>query len=166
MLTSEGDKRVSSGEVVRCEVTIGYRVLLLSQSLDNLGTTRGECLGRTRWSSLLDSTTYLYYFTSGCTPITTWSHVPPEHSTVTWPCHVVWLSNFPCYLYLNPIVRLDIRDQMYKCVGNSFLSGALITWIYVLQMVTYLVCDGLRYRFKELISRVRQATKDVVKSEV
>jgi len=34
------------------------------------------------------------------------------------------------------------------------------------QMVTYLVCDGLRYRFKELISRVRQATKDVVKSEV
>jgi len=34
------------------------------------------------------------------------------------------------------------------------------------QMVTYLVCDGLKYRFKVLISRVRQATKDVVKSEV
>jgi len=34
------------------------------------------------------------------------------------------------------------------------------------QMVTYLFCDGLKYRFKELISRVRQATKDVVKSEV
>ena len=34
------------------------------------------------------------------------------------------------------------------------------------QMVTYLVCDGLKYRFKELISRVRQAKKDVVKSEV
>jgi len=27
-------------------------------------------------------------------------------------------------------------------------------------MVTYLVCDRLRYRFKVLISRVRQATKD------
>jgi len=39
------------------------------------------------------------------------------------------------------------------------------TWT-ISQMVTYLVCDGLRYRFKELISRVRQATKDVVKSEV
>ena len=28
--------------------------VVLSQSLDDLGTTRGECLGRTRWSSLLD----------------------------------------------------------------------------------------------------------------
>ena len=36
----------------------------------------------------------------------------------------------------------------------------------LLQMVTYLVCDGLRYRFKELISRVRQVTKDIVRSEV
>jgi len=34
------------------------------------------------------------------------------------------------------------------------------------QMVTYLVCDGLEYRFKVLIGRVRQATKDVVKSDV
>ena len=33
-------------------------------------------------------------------------------------------------------------------------------------ITTYLVCDGLRYRFKVLISRVRQVTKDVVKSEV
>jgi len=70
VLTSEDDKRVSGGEVARCEVTVGYRVLLLSQGLDDLGTTRGECLGRTRgeclgrtrWSSLLDWTTYLYYF--------------------------------------------------------------------------------------------------------
>jgi len=38
--------------------------------------------------------------------------------------------------------------------------------ILVSQMVTYLVCDGLEYRFKVLIGRVRQATKDVVKSEV
>jgi len=34
------------------------------------------------------------------------------------------------------------------------------------KMVTYLVCDGWKYRFKVLMSRVRQATKDVVKSEV
>jgi len=44
---------------------------MLSQSLDDLETTRDECLGRTRWSSLLDSTTYLYYFTSSCALITT-----------------------------------------------------------------------------------------------
>ena len=29
-------------------------ILVLLQSLDDLGTTRGECLGRTRWSSPLD----------------------------------------------------------------------------------------------------------------
>jgi len=34
------------------------------------------------------------------------------------------------------------------------------------QMVTYLICDEWRYGFKVLISRVRQVTKDVVKSEV
>jgi len=54
--------------------------VLLSQSLDDLGTTRGEYLGRTRWSSPLDLTIYLYYFTSGCTPIITQSHILPEHS--------------------------------------------------------------------------------------
>jgi len=104
-----------------------YRVLLLSQSLDNLGITLGECLGRTRWSSPLDSTTYLYYFTSSCTLISTQSHVLPEHSMITWQGHVIWLSNLPCYLYLDLIVRLDVRDQMCGCVGNSFLPGALIT---------------------------------------
>ena len=35
---------------------------VLSLSLDDSRTTRGECLGRTRWSSPLDWTTYLYYF--------------------------------------------------------------------------------------------------------
>ena len=37
---------------------------------------------------------------------------------------------------------------------------------YVLQKVTYLFCDELDIVSKELRSRVRQATKDVVKSEV
>ena len=46
--------------------------------------------------------------------------------------------------------------MVYCCVKIGILS----------QMVTYLFCDGLEYRFKELISRVRQATKNVVKSEV
>jgi len=101
------------------------RVLMLSQSLGDLGTTRGECLGRTRWSSPLDWTTYLCYFTSGCTPIITRSHVLPEHSMITW---LIWLSNLPCYLYLDPIVRLDVRDQNVWMHGNSFLPGALIIW--------------------------------------
>jgi len=53
---------------------------MLLLSLDDSRTTRDECLGRTRWSSPLDSTTYLYYFTSGCTPIPTRSHVLLEYS--------------------------------------------------------------------------------------
>jgi len=56
---------------------------LLSQSLDDLGTTLGECLGRAQWSSPLDLATYLYYFTSGCVLITTRSHVLPEHFMIT-----------------------------------------------------------------------------------
>ena len=36
----------------------------------------------------------------------------------------------------------------------------------VSQKVTYLFCDELEIVSKELMSRVRQATKDVVKSEV
>jgi len=40
--------------------------VLLSLSFDDSRTTQGEYLGRTQWSSLLDLTTYLYYFTSGC----------------------------------------------------------------------------------------------------
>ena len=35
---------------------------VLSLSLDDSRTTQCECLGRTQWSSLLDWTTYLYYF--------------------------------------------------------------------------------------------------------
>jgi len=37
---------------------------------------------------------------------------------------------------------------------------------FVSQKVTYLFCDELKIVSKELMSRVRQATKDVVKSEV
>jgi len=103
VLTSEKGKRVSgdweyplavpvSSQLYVKQVWTGievisvrewYRVLLLLQSLDDLGTTLGECLGRTRWSFPLDSTIYLYYFTSGCTPITTRSYVLPEHSIIT-----------------------------------------------------------------------------------
>jgi len=100
---------------------------VLSLSLNNSRITRDECLERTWWSSLLDLATYLYYFTSGCAPIITQSHDLPEYSMITWPCHMIWLLNLPCYLYLGPIIQLDVRDQMFECMGNSFLSGALIT---------------------------------------
>ena len=52
---------------------------------------------------------------------------------------------------------MNYKTYILKKISRRFLIS---------QMVTYLVCDGLRYRFKELISRVRQATKDVVKFEV
>ena len=127
MLTSEGDKRVSGGEVARCEVTVGYRVLLLSQSLDDLETTWGECLGRTRWSSPLDWTTYLYYFYKWLYATNPQSHILLECSIVTWPCHVIWLLMFPHYLYLVFIVWLDICNQVFERMGNLFLLEALIT---------------------------------------
>ena len=56
-----------------------------------------------------------------------WSHVLLECSTITWPCHMIWLRKFPCYLYLFFIVWLDICDQVFEHVGNFLLLGALIT---------------------------------------
>jgi len=41
--------------------------------------------------------------------------------------HMICLLKLPCYLYLDPIVYLDVMDQMFKCTGNYFLFGALIT---------------------------------------
>jgi len=65
--TSKEDKRVKGSEAAKCEVTIGYQVLMLTLSCKNLEFTLGGCSGRTWWSSLLHwATTYtilqwLYY---------------------------------------------------------------------------------------------------------
>ena len=101
--------------------------VVLSQSLDDLGTTRGECLGRTRWSSPLDWTTYLYYFYKWLYTTSLRSHVLLECSIIAWPCHVIWLLKFPCYLYLVSIVWLDVCNQVFEHTGNFFLLRALIT---------------------------------------
>ena len=52
---------------------------------------------------------YLYYSYSGYTTISSWSHVLPECSIITWSCHVIWLPKLPCYLYLNPFVQLSAQ---------------------------------------------------------
>ena len=46
------------------------------------------------------------------------------------------------------------------------MPRSTVTRVVVSQKVTYLFCDELDIVSKELRSRVRQATKDVVKSEV
>jgi len=46
---------------------------------------------------------------------------------ITWSCHMIYLSKFLCYLYLDPIIQFKIVDQVFKCIGNYFLFGALIT---------------------------------------
>jgi len=100
---------------------------VLSQSLDDLGTTRSECLGRTRWSSLLDCTTYLYYFYKWLYTTSPRSHVLSRMFYNHMTCHMIWLCEFPCYLYPVFIVWLDICDQVFECVGNFLLLRALIT---------------------------------------
>jgi len=70
---------------------------------------------------------YLYYFISGCT-LKSYSH--KSFQNILWSYdsgHVVCLLKFPHYLYLDPIVHLDVVDQIFKCMGNYFLLGALIT---------------------------------------
>jgi len=70
---------------------------------------------------------YLYYFTSGCTLK---SHSHKSFQNVLWSHdsgHMVCLLKFPHYLYLDPIVHLDVVDQIFKCIENYFLLGAFIT---------------------------------------
>ena len=94
---------------------------------------------------------YLYYFTSGCT-LKSCSH--KSFQNVLWSHnsgHVVHLLKFPHYLYLGPIVHLDVVDQMFKCTRNYFLLGALITShlflvkhvSYVFFIYLYLMCSHL-----------------------
>jgi len=61
------------------------------------------------------------------------------------------LSGNPCSFHMLSL------NSLAKSSANVF---------FVSQKVTYLFCDELDIVSKELRSRVRQATKDVVKSEV
>jgi len=76
---------------------------------------------------LIGLTTYLYYFYKWLYTTSPWSHVFLEYSTITCPCHVIWLLKFSRYLYLVCIVWLDICDQVFEHMGNLFLLWALIT---------------------------------------
>jgi len=70
---------------------------------------------------------YLYYFTSDCILK---SHSHMSFQNILWSYnsgHMVCLLKFPHYLYLDPIVCLNVVDQMFKCAENYFLLGALIT---------------------------------------
>jgi len=51
-------------------------------------------------------------------------------------------------------------------LSHIILFYTLYSCVVISQIVTYLVYNKLKYRFKVLISRVKQATKDVVKSEI
>jgi len=70
---------------------------------------------------------YLYYFTSG---YILKSHSHKSFQNVLWSHdsgYIVCLLKFPHYLYLDPIVHLDVVGQMFKYMGNYFLLGAFIT---------------------------------------
>ena len=41
---------------------------------------------------------YLYKFYRGYATTNPRSCVLLEYSTITWPCHMIWLPKFPCYL--------------------------------------------------------------------
>ena len=84
---------------------------------------------------------YLYYFTSGYT-LKSQSH--KSFQNVLWSHdsgHMVCLLKFPRYLYLNPIVYLDVVDQMFKCAGNYLLLGALITIIAKTKEAIHYLCN-------------------------
>ena len=53
---------------------------------------------------------YLYYVYSGCT-LESHNHMFfPECSMITWPYHVIWLTESPPYLYPYSIVCFEVLD--------------------------------------------------------
>ena len=53
---------------------------------------------------------YLYYYYSGCT-LESHNHMFfSECSMITWPCHVIWLTESPPYLYPYSIVCFEVLD--------------------------------------------------------
>ena len=80
-----------------------------------------ELNGVLHWISLLLILFYKWLYTTSPQ-----SHVFLECSMITWPCHMIQLPKFPCYLYLNFVVWLDIMDQVFEYVGIYFLFVALI----------------------------------------
>jgi len=61
---------------------------------------------------------------------------------------------------------LDSQPLTLQAATVTNLQSLISDIKEVSQKVTYLFCDELKIVSKELMSRVRQATKDVVKSEV
>jgi len=79
------------------------------------------------------------------------AHFIPTHTTVT--------AEGAARLFLHQVWKLH---GLPTCV----VSDCGPQFVALSQKVTYLFCDELDIVSKELRSRVRQATKDVVKSEV
>ena len=89
--------------------------------------TPDGCSGRTQWSSSIKLHPYLYYYYSGCTLE---SHGHMSFSRMF--CDHLTLSHDSAYwvlLYLcsYSIVRLKVLHQVFKCIGDFFLLGVLIT---------------------------------------
>ena len=70
-------------------------------------------------------------------------------------------------IYFDDILIYSDNLEDHKEHVKEVLRRLRDNKLYALsQKVTYLFCDELEIVSKELMSRVRQATKDVVKSEV
>jgi len=99
---------------------------------------------------------YLYYFTSDYT-LKSCGH--KSFQNVLWSHdsgHVVHLLKFPHYLYLDPIMHLDVVNQIFNCTGNYFLLGALITHTsdsspMKQRLNTFKICSTILHLFKVIL---------------
>jgi len=125
--TSEEDKRVKW--VVRSwdvRLPLGIKFLCYWRTVIVLSDYPRWMFRKNLMKFFIGLSYYLYYFTSGCT-LKSCSH--EFFQNILWSHdsgHMVHLLKFPCYLYLDPIVCLDVMDQIFKYTGNYFLFGALI----------------------------------------
>ena len=75
---------------------------------------------------------YLYYFTSG---YILKSHGHKSFQNVLWShdwSHVICLLKFPHYLYCDPIMRLDVVDQIVQMCRKLFPSWGSHNTIFMM----------------------------------
>jgi len=86
-------------------------ILVLSLSLDNSRITQGKCLERTRWSSPLDLTIYLYYFTSGYALLL---HDHMFFQNILWSHDLIMWYDYSPILFVSLFLLYDLMLEI-KC---------------------------------------------------
>jgi len=95
IITSESSVTPLENFLQKCNM--GYTLYVIAKSW-GLKDHPGWMFRKNSMEFFVGLLDYLYKFYRGYATTNPRSHVLLEYSTITWPCHMIWLPKFPCYL--------------------------------------------------------------------